>query len=286
MSGSKITLVAGVCLLAGVASAQAPGDIRIEVAHGDNTDFSLTPVWFGFHNGLFDAFDVGDDLTSASDLADDQTSPSNGATNAVELIAELGDVSQITADFSAAPGVPGDIQGVAAAAGNGVPPIEPGETGVGFVTPINPSAYQYFSFLSMLVPTNDTFIGNDDPFAYQVFNDDDELIDALGNPTSSRTITILGSDILDAGTEVNSGVGAAFTQGQVGTDGAVEGGVVTLGSDLSAFLGATDVTGRLITDDILAGEVLATITISIVPEPASAALFAIGLIGVAAGRRR
>lgn len=286
MLSFKLSLATGLSLLVGVASAQAPGDIRVEVTHGDNTDFSLTPVWFGFHNGMFDAFDVGDDLTSAGDLADDQTSPSNGATNAVELIAELGDVSQITADFTAAPGVPGDIQGVSAAAGNGVPPIEPGETGVGFVTPINPSAYQYFSFLSMLVPTNDTFVGNDDPFAYRVFNDDDELIDALGNPTSSRTITILGSDILDAGTEVNSGVGAAFTQGQDGALGTVEGGVVTVGSDLSAFLGATDVTGRLISDDILSGEVLATITISIVPEPTSFALVAIGMIGFAASRKR
>ena len=193
--------------------------------------------------------------------------------------------SIVTAEFSAAPGIPGDIQGVAAAAGNGVPPIEPGETGVGYVTPINPSGYQYFSFLSMLVPTNDTFIGNDNPLAYRVFNDDDQLIDENGIPVTERVITLFASDIYDSGTEVNSGFGAAFTQGQVGTDGTDEGGVVTAGSDLSAFLGATDVTGRLIDDPLGSAEVLATIRISqVVPEPASGMLLLAGLAVVA--RRR
>ncbi|MEM1445022.1 MAG: spondin domain-containing protein [Planctomycetota bacterium] len=259
------------------ANAQAIGDIQIDVAHGNQTDFSLTPLWFGFHNGAFDQFDIGSPASTPL------------GTNAVELVAELGDVSQITADFTAAPGVPGDIQGVVTAVGAGslaAPPIQPGEVGTGFVTPINPSAYQYFSFLSMVVPTNDTFIGNDDPFAYRVFNDDDELIDEFGNVTTSRTITITGADILDAATEINNGLGAAFTQGQDGTLGTDENGNVTLGSDLTAFLGATDVTGRVINDTIGADEVFATITISIVPEPATASLLGLGALGLLRRKRR
>lgn len=262
-----MALITTVCV-ASSANAQALGDLKIELEHGNATDFSLTPLWFGFHNGAFDSFDAG-----------------SAASASIEAIAELGDVGPITAEFSAAPGIPGDIQGVAAAAGNGVPPIEPGETGVGYVTPINPSGYQYFSFLSMLVPTNDTFIGNDNPLAYRVFNDDDQLIDENGIPVTERVITLFASDIYDSGTEVNSGFGAAFTQGQVGTDGTDEGGVVTAGSDLSAFLGATDVTGRLIDDPLGSAEVLATIRISqVVPEPASGMLLLAGLAVVA--RRR
>lgn len=262
-----VTPLAVVLSITSLAGAQAPGDLRIEVEHGSNTDFSLTPLWFGFHNGLFDAFDAG-----------------SAASPALEAIAELGDVGPITADFTAAPGVPGDIQGVAAAAGNGVPPIEPGETGVGFVTPINPAAYQYFSFASMLVPTNDTFIGNDDPFAYQVFNAAGELIDENGQVTTERVIQIFGSDLYDAGTEVNQDLGAAFTQGQVGTEGDDEGGLITVGSDLSPFLGNTDVTGRVISDTIGTGELLATIRIGVVPEPTTAVLGLVGLLG--ALRRR
>ncbi len=254
------------------ASAQAVGDIQIDIAHGNNTDLSLTPVWFGFHNGLFDMFDVG--------------SPANSplGTSAVELVAELGDTSQITADFSAFPGIPGDIQGTIAST-VGAPPIQPGETATGFVTPINPAAYQYFSFLSMIVPTNDTFVGNDDPFAYRIFNAAGQLIDELGNLTTSRTITLLGSSILDAGTEINNNFGAAFAQGQDGTLGDDENGVVTLGSDLSAFLGTTDVTGRQINTLIGDDDVLATITISIVPEPATASLLGLSALGLVRRRR-
>ena len=256
-------------LLAPQAHAQAVGDLRIEVVHAGSTDFSLTPLWFGLHNGQFDMFDVGS--PAASSLG----------TNAVELVAELGDVGQLTADFTAAPGIPGDIQGVAVAAGNGVPPIEPGETGVGYATPINPAGYQYFSFLSMVVPTNDAFVGNDDPLAYRVFNDLGQLIDAGGNPVGARVIPIFASGVFDAGTEVNGAGGAAFAQGQVGTEGADENGVVTAGADLSGFLGLTDATGRLIADGLAPGELFATIRISrVVPEPSAAVVALLGVAGL------
>lgn len=270
----RLSATACGCVAAVAAFGQASGDIRVAVTHGNQTDFSLTPAWFGFHNGQFDSFNVGEAASSPL------------GTNSVELIAELGQTDPITADFTAAPGIPGDIQGVVAAADNGVPPIEPGETGVGYVTPINPAGYQYFSYLSMLVPTNDTFVGNDNPFAYRVFNDAGELIDANGEVTNAVTISIFGSDLLDAGTEVNDGaLGPAFTQGQVGTEGADENGVVTVGSDLSSFLGNTDVTGRVINDTLLADELLATITISLVPEPTTG-LLAMGAVFAGFVRRR
>lgn len=265
---SKLLVALSLGLVPALAGAQAIGDLRIAVEHAGNTDFSLTPLWFGFHNGNFDTFSTG-----------------SAASPALEALAELGAVGPITADFTAAPGVPGDIQGVAAAAGNGVPPIEPGETGVGFATPVNPAGYQYFSYLSMLVPTNDTFVGNGDPFAHQVFNASGELIDAMGAVTTERVIQIFDSSIYDAGTEVNNGLGAAFTQGQNGMAGDAEGGLVTLGSDLSAFLGATDVTGRVINDGIGSGELLATIRISLVPEPTTAVLMGLAAIGIVCRRR-
>lgn len=261
------TLALTVALIPSLAAAQASGDIQVDVVHGGNTDLSLTPVWFGFHNGTFDTFSSGE-----------------AASPAVEAIAELGAVDPITADFSAAPGIPGDIQGVAAAAGNGVPPIEPGEVGQGFVTPINPSGYQYFSFLSMIVPTNDTFIGNGDPLAYRVFNDLDQLIDEAGNPTNVREIEVFR--YYDAGTEVDGGIGAAFQQGSNGMLGVEQDGLISLNPDLSVFGGTTDVTGRSINDVITAGELIATIRISQVPEPGTIAMATLAGLGLAFRRRR
>lgn len=265
----RIPLAAFLCAsLPLLANAQMPGDIKIEVAHGNATDFSITPLWFGFHNGLFDTFDVG-----------------SAASASLEAVAELGDTSGVTADFTAAPGIPGNFQGTILGDSNGVPPIEPGETATTFFTPANPSAYSYFSYLSMVVPSNDAFIGNDNPFAYEIFNSNSQLIDANGNLTSEVVIPILGSDIYDAGTEVNGGGGAAFFAGESGPDGIAEGGLVTLGSDLSSILGGSDPTGRVISDGIAPNEVLATITISVVPEPTSALLALLGGLGLVSRRR-
>ncbi|MEM6655745.1 MAG: spondin domain-containing protein [Planctomycetota bacterium] len=254
------------------AVAQMSGDIRVEFEHGNQTDFSFTPLWFGFHNENFDAFDIGDDVQGTG----------------IESIAEVGVIAPFEPEFAAADGTPGDIQG-AAGGTPGPPPVQPGETGVGFVTPMNPSAYQYFSFLSMVVPTNDTFIGNEDPLAFRVFDDDDNLIDASGNVTTERVIQIFATGfVFDAGTEVNDADnGVAFAFGQDGSLGAVEGGLVTAVTDLSEFVGISDGTNFNIDDGIDftgQGELLATITISVVPEPGSALLLVAG--GLAAVFRR
>jgi len=51
----------------------------------------------------------------------------------------------------------------------------------------------------MVIPTNDSFIGNGDPLAYQVFN----ALGEINDMTGVFTIQVFGSDIWDAGTEVN-----------------------------------------------------------------------------------
>ena len=246
------------------AVAQANGDIQVSVTNEGNSDFFLTPTWFGFHNGAFDLFDAG-----------------GAASAALEALAEDGIVDGLRADFTAAPGVPGDIQGVASnpAGFGGAPVIDPCETATTFVTPINPAAYPYFTFASMVIPSNDTFIGNDNPFAYQVF-------DAAGNindPSGTFTIQVFGSDLYDAGTEVNDTLGAAFsTIGGLSSD---ENGTVSILPDLSNFVGTSTPAGTTINDLIGTGELLATIEISVVPEPASAGLL-LGSGMLLAWRRR
>ena len=138
--------------------------------------FFATPVWVGLHNGSFDLFDVGE-----------------RASNGLEIIAETGNTDPLSQEFAA----PGRLQSVV---GGG--PIGPADVVSGSIAIMNPLNYRYLSFASMIIPSNDGFFGNENPFAYEVF-------DANGDFNGPFTIDITGAEIYDSGTEVNDGSGAA-----------------------------------------------------------------------------
>ena len=141
----------------------------------------------------------------------------------------------------------------------------------------------------MIIPSNDGFFGNGDPFAYEVF-------DADGNFNGPFTIEILGSDIYDSGTEVNNGSGAAgFSQGFDGlgsgpsTDDLT--GTVQLHPDLfSNLIGIQTAAGTTIGSDgsgaIGLNEQVVQIRVDLVdpnavPEPSTFVIWGfLGLIGV------
>ncbi len=162
----------------------------------------LTPVWFGFHNGMFDTYDRG-----------------RPASLGVERIAEDGTVSVIGAEFiqSGFGTVAGAVTGPVGTPG----PIDVGETGSFTVTidPSNPNS-RYFNYASMVLPSNDFFIANGNERAHEIF-------DAKGNFIGAD-FTVLGSQVLDAGTEVNDEIPAntAFFGQSVPNTGTVENGVV------------------------------------------------------------
>ena len=72
----------------------------------------------------------------------------------------------------------------------------PGET-ESFTVTLNgdESQNRYFSFASMLFPTNDTFMGNDDSTEFEVFNEDGDFV--------GGEFIITSDMVWDAGTEVN-----------------------------------------------------------------------------------
>ena len=158
-------------------------------------------------------------------------------------------------------------------------PLAPGEKGSGVfvVDPLSPAS-RYFSYASMVIPSNNAFIGNADPLSIQVFN-------AGGNFLGADFI-VLGSQVNDAGTEVNDEVPAstAFLGQTVPNTGVDENGVVHLhggfnpgGDILTAFPDA---------DFTQPGYQVARIAIQVIPEPATVFLLAAGAAGLALIRRR
>jgi hypothetical protein len=136
----------------------------------------LTPTWVGFQDGTFDVFDSG-----------------ATASTALERMAEDGNSGPLTQSFSSSGA--GAAQGTIPA-DTGIPQIAPGQTAtLTFVLDGTDPTSRFFSFVSMVIPSNDAFIGNDDPALQRVFDNSGGFLGAY--------LTIAGSEVRDAGTEVN-----------------------------------------------------------------------------------
>lgn len=157
------------CLAAGSADAQSQR-VRVTV---QNTAASggtfLTPVFVGFDNGSFDLFDVG-----------------GMASPGLELVAELGDTSLLTTEFSAGSGP--RFSGTLASP-VGMPILAPGES-VSQDFTIDLAGSTNLTLATMLLPTSDFFLGTSSSLN-------------LGN-LRSTPFSMLLSNIYDAGTEANA----------------------------------------------------------------------------------
>ena len=197
----------------------------------------LTPVWIGFHDGSFDLFDEGETVSEA-----------------LESLAEDGDTSSVSGDFGMSAGGVRD----ATITGPGSPPVFfPGDVSSRSIF-VDGTAGRYFSFASMIIPSNDAFIANGDPMAYEVFDGNGNFIPI--------DIVIMGSQVWDAGSEVNDEVPAnvAFLAQAAPDTGVDEEGTVhehvgflAGGEILTAFPGA---------DFSVTGYEIARITIEEVPS--------------------
>ncbi|MFC4699059.1 spondin domain-containing protein [Glaciecola siphonariae] len=228
---------------------------------------ALTPLWAGFHDGSFDTFNAGE-TASAS----------------LQALAEEGNAAGIIADFNASSsnGVTGLVFGPEGFAG--APVIEPGEVTSAMFN-IDAVNNGYFSFLSMLIPTNDAFIGNDAPDAYSLF-------DSLGNFVG-LDIIVVGANVWDSGTELNRGFGSPFLIGAGAEPRQDENGVVGLSNGLGVLPGGFSIIGgmtpagysidALAADFTAQGFEVARISVSEVSAPAAMSGFgaiALLLIGM------
>ena len=240
---------AGLLLSAGLVSGAAASTLQISITNNQDLDgLYLTPLFSVLHDGSFDAFDVG-----------------GAASASVEALAEEGDPSGLVADAAAAGATAGVI--LAPEGFAGAPVLDPGET-ASIQLDVNPTSQRFLSFLSMVIPSNDIFIGNDNPMAYEVF-------DIAGAFTGLGPISIYTDDAWDAGTEVNNGFGAPFnTAGGTATD--VD-GLITQASDRLFFLNGQETAAGTVVSLSGGRNLLATIEISQVPLPAGFPLLLAGL---------
>ena len=202
----------------------------------------LTPVWFGFHDGEnFDLYDRGE-----------------AASTGLERVAEDGNVGAIASEFSQAVGRNGVDSAVFGLAEGAPGPIDPGETAT-FTINVNPEdvGRGYFTWITMVIPSNDAFLASPgNPLT-------DAIFDVDGNFNGPLIVQRLGEDVLDAGTEVNTELDAAFLNQTGPNTGVTEDGVITVhpGFNGSAalpdgtpvnILGGTTAAGTIV--DAIAGD--------------------------------
>ncbi|MGL6076730.1 MAG: spondin domain-containing protein [Fimbriiglobus sp.] len=215
----------------------------------------LTPVFLGAHGGGFSLF-----------------TPGMAASPGLERLAEDGGPQTMLMNALMASG------GIGGTAGSG--PIAPGQT-VRLTLNVNPTTQNLFTFASMILPSNDAFIGN--PTGIPLFTSTGQLITRQG----TTALRVLGSQVWDAGTEVNDEVPmntAFFGQSSPNT-GVVENGMVALHP---GFVSGGNIlsTPRFADANFLApGYEVAVIEVNAVPAPPAVFLLAFGSLGLAALRR-
>lgn len=179
----------------------------------------MTPVWVGLHDGA--AFDTYNGNTLAS------SRPIEGS-NALESICEDGSTNAISTDFSTLQPLG---QETTIAGPNG--PLAPGEmASFSFVVDSDDPNTRYFSYASMVLPSNDFCVSNGSPLAHPLFNDAGEFI--------AESFFVAGNEVLDAGTEVNDEIPANtafFGQAAPNTGIDENGNIGTLGSDIDGVTG-------------------------------------------------
>lgn len=198
-------------------------ELRLSVRNTSDTGgTATTPFYFGFHNGGFDLFNVGEAASPGLErLAEDgifaPNDPSGFTTLADERLAGQPD-SQGTA-----------VVGTTPAGGPG--PIAAGTQHSRIIDIADPALNQYVSFGAMLLPSNDAFVGTDDAI---------QLFDAYGNFNGASTTVFSGGDVYDAGTEFNTEEDAAFLNQTGPNTGLDENGVVRLHEGFNGSEGNPD----------------------------------------------
>lgn len=251
------SLTTALCLLLAAASAQAE-TVRLTVTVQNlapANGIAFAPLHVGFGAGAFDAFNIG-----------------SAATAPIISVAEGGAGGAWQAAFAEAEpdAVRGTIGGLL---------LSGASAQMSFL--VDSASQGFFTFASMVVPSNDFFIGNDDPHEYALFDANGAL--------QINQITLRANEIWDAGSEVFDPAAAAF----VGDNGlrTDQNSVVAFNfAELAAFNGLLTGAGYNFQSGLGADSEVYRISFTAqpVPEPASIAMLlaGLGVVGASLKRRR
>ncbi len=245
-----------------VASSAAVAQTRMvtvtitNLAAANSVSFADTHL--GFHRGVFDAFNIG-----------------AVAGPGIISVAEGGVGGRWQSDFAAAD--PTATRGIIGQ------PLLPGQQrSQSFI--VNAGLNKFFTFATMVIPSNDFFLGNDNPQQYRLFDDAGNLL--------INSITQTSSQIWDAGSEAFSIANAAFLVNGNNDLRTPQNGLVSFNfSELMGFNGQQTAAGYVFNSGLTAGQAIYRIdftSVAVVPEPSSMILLASGLmmLGVAVRRKR
>ena len=297
----SLTLLASAALFSAPAkTAQAAQLVKVEITNNAPTGgVAITPVWVGFHSGSFDSYNGGLSAQPGLEALAEDGNTSIVSTQFLDFDATNGGYTYVDnsgpspADALVRTGDLRDMYRVDGTIGSetGPPPVQPGET-VSEIFDIRiDGSNRYFSYLSMVLPTNDLFLANGSPVAHDLKS----LYDGVGSVTFN--IGLPGT-VNDAGTEAESYVTSAANglfglaggqtgpnQGPADPNSLIRNVMGDSPLDALNFIEGTP-TAFNFNDAGLYPVGIATVTITAIPEPTSIALVAMGMIGVFATRRR
>jgi len=247
-------LLAAAALLTTVGAQAMPTQVTVTIENlAPASGVAFAPLHLAFNNGSYDAFNLG-----------------QVAGAAIVSVAEGGAGGAWQAAFAAAD--PGAVRGTVGGA------LFAGATAQGSYM-VDGTSNPFFTFAAMAIPSNDFFIGNDNPMEYQLFN-------AAGQLQIS-SITVKAREIWDAGSEVFDPAAAAF----VGNNDlrADQGSVVAFNfAEFAGYNGLQTPAGYTFNSQLAANTDVYRInfTAAPVPEPQTYALMLAGLAALGALARR
>jgi hypothetical protein len=249
------TILATAAAFTALAAQASPVTLRVTVQNlAPANSISFAPLRVGFNAGTYDALNAG---------------ATAGA--AIVSVAEGGSGSAWFPAFAAAD--PGAVLGTVVP--NPAGALTPGLTGSAVFT-FDAALNPFFTFAAMVVPSNDFFIGNDNPTQYRLFNSTGQLV--------LNTIEQTARDIWDAGSEAFDPANAAFLVVGNNAGRTPQNGVVNFNfAELTGFNGLTTAAGYVFNSALTADSPIYRISFAVVPEPGSmglalAALLALGFV--------